>query len=34
MFQKHFYIECDRGTNRTANDQINNDYLSEVEWNL
>ena len=29
MFQKHFYIECDRQTNDDTVDQINdNEYLS------
>ena len=34
MFQKHFYIECDRETDRAANDQIDDEYLSEAEGNL
>ena len=33
MFQKHFYIECDRETDRAANEQIDNEYLSEAVWN-
>ena len=33
MFQKHFYIECDREIDRAANEQIDNEYLSEAEWN-